>query len=270
MFLEPMGFGIPCPPCPSPQALPRLCQAFAKALPSRGKRFPKPWPSLPSLASQPASQPASHGRGVGPRDTMYYVGEHAADKSSGRWDVRGADNAHKTLHVQIWSALSRQQADQDGPPPSQTARDQAKKALSTGSGPGVDWSTCIRFSRGCGCAWLVARCGRMRIMWPSLCLCQSGRAHGERSPHRPARCSGTCRRYPSRRASGTSTPRRGVRRQRTTSRRRRKGSRPLPPLPRCRAKRCRAKRWNRPCSRLHYRRGHRRRCTCHRGPCCPH
>ena len=49
----------PRPPCPSPQALPRLCQAFAKALPSRGKGFPKHWPSLPRVASQPSCQPAS-------------------------------------------------------------------------------------------------------------------------------------------------------------------------------------------------------------------
>lgn len=82
---------------------------------------------------------------------MYYVGENYAVKCQGQ-AVYGADKAHKALHVRVSSSRTQQElpSQHEGPPLSKTVLEQAKKALSTGSGPGADWSTCIRFRVGVG------------------------------------------------------------------------------------------------------------------------
>jgi len=81
---------------------------------------------------------------------MHYVGEDYAVRSEGK-AVYGADKAHEALRVLVSRSRTQQKlpSPQDEEPPvSPTVLEQAKKALSTGSGPSADWSTCIRFRVG--------------------------------------------------------------------------------------------------------------------------
>ena len=86
---------------------------------------------------------------------MYYIGENYAEKyRTADPPVRGADGQHISLSVQVFISDTQHELPCQRELVSDHVREQAKKALSTGSGPGADGSTCIRFSWGVGaCGW---------------------------------------------------------------------------------------------------------------------
>lgn len=82
---------------------------------------------------------------------MYYVGENYAVKCQALGQpVYGADKQHQSLLVRVFSSRTQQELPSQHELLSKRALAQAKKALSTGSGPGADGSTCIRFCVGKG------------------------------------------------------------------------------------------------------------------------
>ena len=99
-------------------------------------RFARLAPDVAELG-KPASQPASHGRGRGvdPRGSLWYIGENSAEKFPDIGDpVKGADGQHISLSVEV--LMQNTQVQHQRGQVLNAVLEQAKKALSTGSGSG--------------------------------------------------------------------------------------------------------------------------------------